>query len=146
MPKRAYTCANASVRFRGPTLDPLVVTQELRLPPDFQHRDGEPRLVRTTKGKVQEYAAYRGGLWSMSSKPWVDSPRLETHLKWLLKQLEPHTEAIQGLLETGIEVDFFCYSLGTTDRPPSISCEVQERSAKLGIAIEIDHYSDNEEQ
>lgn len=144
MSQRVYTCAYASVRFKGPSLDPLMVTQEIRLPPDHQHRDGEPRILRTLKGKVQENAPYRGGLWSMSSEQWVESPRLETHLKWLLSQLEPRAAEVQRLIGIGIKVDFFCYSLGTSDVPPSIPRAVKERSARLGITIEIDHYVESD--
>ncbi|PHS15423.1 MAG: hypothetical protein COA78_05020 [Blastopirellula sp.] len=140
MPKRVYSKAYASIRFNGPQLDPLIVTQALKLPPDHQHRNGEPRLVRTRSGKIEENPAYRQGQWSMSSKDLVESPKLETHIRWLLSQLEPLALEIQGFISRDIKVDFFCYSVGSIEQPPSLSNEIKERARLLGIEIVIDHY------
>jgi hypothetical protein len=140
MPKRVYSRAYASIRFVGRTLDPLNVTKSLRLPPDHQHRGGEPRLTRSRNGGVQEYEDYREGLWSMSSKEWVESPVLETHVDWLLCQIEPLADAVRGLIAEGVNVDVFCYSLGRSKDSPSLSRATRERAESLGISIEIDHY------
>jgi hypothetical protein len=141
LPKRTYDRAYAAVRFCGDALDPLAVTLALHLPADHVHRDGEPRLKRTRKGRVAEYAPYRGGMWSMSSEPWVNSPRLAVHLEWLLGQLEPKAEAIAALRRGGIDVDFFCFSSGSTPQPPSLPRSLRNRAAALGIEIVIDHYN-----
>ena len=90
MRKRVYDRAYASVRFIGVKLDPLQVTLALRLPADHTHRDGEPRLLRVKSARVVEYAPYRGGMWSMSSENWVQSPQLSVHLEWLLCELEEY--------------------------------------------------------
>lgn len=89
MPKRIYTHAYAPVRFMASNLDPMLIIKALRLPPDRQCRRGEPSFRRTTKGRVNELPECQLGLWSMSSEKWVESPRLETHLQWLLDELEP---------------------------------------------------------
>src|SRR5262245_28436933 len=101
MGKRVYRRAYASVRFVGQSLDPLAVTLALRLPADHVHRDGEPRLIRAGKGVVEERTPYRGGMWSMSSEQWVDSPRLAVHLERMLNQLEVKGEAIDALRQQG---------------------------------------------
>lgn len=80
----------------------------------------------------------------MSSERWVESPRLQTHLEWLLEQLEPHTEAIRTLIADGIKVDFFCYSYGSAERLPPLPRSIVDRSANLGIEIVIDHYVDQD--
>lgn len=144
MPKRVYDRAYASVRFSGEKLDPLTITLALRLPADYIHRDGEPRLGRVNSGHVKEYAAYRGGMWSMSSKKWVQSPRLSVHLDWLLRELEPKADAVRSLLADGIEADFFCFSSGSTTAPPSLPRTIRDRAAALGIEIVIDHYGPSE--
>lgn len=113
MPKRVYDRAYASVRFWADNLDPLKITLALRLPPDHTHRDGEPRLQRVKSGQVKEYAPYRGGMWSMSSKNCVQSPRLAVHLEWLLRELEPMADVVRSLLADGIQSDFFCAVLAT---------------------------------
>lgn len=145
MTKRVFQSAAAAVRFKSLDLDPLAVTKLLQLPPDRQHRDKEPNLSRTVKGKVVRYSDYRGGLWSMSSKAWVDSPRLETHLNWLLLELEPRADAIEGLLSGGIEADLFCYSFGSSKEPPSLPRSIRDRAAGLGLSIGIDHHEDQAE-
>jgi hypothetical protein len=137
---RTYQRAHASVRFFGESLDPLDVTLALRLPPDHVHRRGEPRLGRSQKGHVVEYSPYRDGMWSMSSDAWVQSPRLAVHLEWLLNQLEPKKVPIQDLIEGGAKVDFFCFSSGTTPKPPALPRSIRDRANALGIEILIDHY------
>jgi hypothetical protein len=140
MPKRVYSHAYASIRFMGPTLDPLDVTKSLLLPPDHQHRDGEPRIRRSRNRGLRQYADYRGGMWSMSSKECVESPVLETHVDWLLGEIEPLTDRVRELLADGIEVDIFCYSMGASEIGPSLSKATRKRAESLGITIEIDHY------
>ncbi len=140
MPKRVYNRAYASFRVTGGSLDPLEVTLALRLPPDYVHRRGEPRLLRTQKGRVIEYAPHRFGMWSMSSERWVNSPRLAVHLQWLLDQLEPLAAALTALRTPGVETDFFCYSSGSSAQSPSLPRAIRDRAAALGIAIAIDHY------
>ena len=140
MPKRVYSHAYASIRFMGPTLDPLAVTKILRLPPDNQHRNGEPRLTRSRNGDVKEGEEHLAGLWAMSSKEWVQSPVLETHVDWLLCQIEPLADAVHRLIAEGVDVDVFCYSLGRSKELPSLSRATRERAESLGIRIDIDHY------
>ncbi|MBN1909066.1 MAG: DUF4279 domain-containing protein, partial [Pirellulales bacterium] len=104
--------------------------------------DGVTTFAKVNKmGKVQEHSPYRGGLWTMSSEHWVDSPCLETHLDWLLSQLDPLADKIRDLITTGITVDFFCFSEGATDTPPALPRSIRERADALGIPIEIDHYN-----
>ncbi len=130
----------------APDLDPLQITKALRLPPDTQYRRGEPRINRSSKGIVNEYAPYRFGLWSMSSERWVDSPRLQTHLEWLLAELEPRTDAILSLDIDGLEIDFFCYSLGSSPSPPSLPNTIIRRADRLHITVEIDHYDSTNDE
>ena len=126
----------------GTNLDPLIITQALQLPPDHQHRHGEPRLSRSAKGRVIRYSDYDAGLWSMSSEAWVESPRLETHLDWLLSQLEPRETAIRDLLSSGVDADFVCYSAGSPNEPPSLPRSIRDRADALRIRIDIDHYTE----
>jgi hypothetical protein len=147
MPGHVYFRAYASVRFAAADLDPLDVTLRLRLPADHTHRRGEPRLRRTRRtGQVREDSPYSQGLWLMSSKAWVDSPRLATHIEWLLDELEPKAAEVRGLVATGVESDIFCYSLGRSWRSPAIPRRLRERAAALGLPIDIDHYPDLPEE
>lgn len=76
----------------------------------------------------------------MSSEAWVDSPRLETHLRWLLSELEPRAVEIGVLLSSGVEADFFCFSSGSSESPPALPRSIRDRADALGIRIDIDHY------
>lgn len=141
MPKRVYTDAYVSFRVISETLDPLDVTLALRMPPDRTHRRGEPRLHRGRKG-VTEYAPYGDGHWSMCSRAWVDGAVLDTHLRWMLDELEPHAEALRTLQEAGHHMDFFCFSAGSTKELPPVQHETRRRADSLGLEIVIDHYGD----
>ena len=143
MPRRVYNEAFASIRFCAENLDPSKITMALKLPPDHQHRNGEPRLTWTQSGDIKEYAPYQGGMWRLSSESHVCSPRLDVHLNWLLQLLEERSDAVALLLEDNIEADFFCYSLGLSEKPPSLPKSIRSRAKKLGISIVIDHYYDN---
>lgn len=82
----------------------------------------------------------------MSSKQWVDSPKLETHLNWLLDELEPHADAIRSLDIHELEIDFFCYSCGASASPPSVPRSIISRASGLGISVEIDHYDSSNDE
>ena len=124
----------------GKSLDPLEITLALRLPCDYSHRTGESRFTRQRNGTVMEYPPYREAMWSMSSEKWVDSPVLDTHLRWILEQLEPRREKVIEILNSGVRGDLFCYSVGYSPNPPSLPRETVRRAAAIGMKIEIDHY------
>ncbi|MHC4502962.1 MAG: DUF4279 domain-containing protein [Planctomycetota bacterium] len=142
---RAYQAAHAALRFRGDRLDPSDVTKLLRLPPDTAHRKGDLRLSRTKKGKVVECAPYSAGHWGMSSERWVDSPKLEKHVEWVLSQVEDKLEDVAHILSEGATGDVFCYSAGRTATPPSLPESLRTRVAALGLEIGIDHYEVGED-
>jgi hypothetical protein len=132
--------AHASVRFMGEYLDPFHVSRLLRLPCDHTHHTGEPRIRRRADGVIQEFPPYPSGMWSTSSKGWVKSTELDTHVRWLLDQLEPLKTEIAELLASGATADIFCFSEGPTVEPPVLPGETQDRAARLSLPIEIDHY------
>jgi len=146
MTKRVFTKAFATLRLSGKTLDPLDVTKLLGLPPDRQRRAGEPRLSRTKNGRVVQRGEHTSGQWRMSSKGWVDSPRLHVHVNWMLSELEPVAEPLREILGTGARGDIFCYSAGRTSEHPAIPNETRLRAEALGLAIEIDHYETNNDE
>ena len=139
MTKSVFERAHASVRIFGEDLDPLDVTLALRLPADHTHRKGEPRLYRRQNG-VREDSPYPHGMWSMSTRDIIQSPRLVTHIEWLLAELEPKADALRALL-TGDRIgDIFCYSMGASSRGPPIARFNRDRAAALGLIIDVDHH------
>ena len=130
----------ASLRLTAPELDPAVVTRCLQLPPDAQHRRGEPHLVRGRKGRVIVYSPRTCGLWSMSSRGWVDSASLDDHVRWLLDEVEPREEALRGIDVAGSNVDIHCFSAGPSSVAPVVSRPLVARAGRLGIEIDVEHY------
>ena len=140
---KAYSKAYCGLRIFGDDLDPLSVTKKIKIPSDFESRKGEPRLTRSTKGKILESSAYTTNMWSFSSKSWVNSPNLNTHLKWLLKELDSKKEfLLEYKNNPNIRMDVFCFSTGHSKKPPTIPTQIKEQFSDLGIEIEIDHYSE----
>jgi hypothetical protein len=83
----------------------------------------------------------------MSSRSWVDSPRLDVHVRWLLDQLEERWDAVDKLLVGDVHADIFCYLEGSCSETPALPKETRERADAMDIKIEIDHYGsrgDNE--
>jgi hypothetical protein len=138
--RRSYIAAYASLRLYSEGLDPFEITARLELPPDHIHRNGNHRITRTKKGEVKIYAAFTAGMWSMSSKKWVKSHRLETHIRWILEQIQPKAEIVKEILASGVTGDVFCYSFGKTIIPPPVPRVLQEELERLGLKLDIDHY------
>lgn len=140
---KAYSKAYCSLRIFGDDLDPLSVTQKLKIPPDFQSRKSEPRLSRSKNGKIIEFSPYTTNMWSFSSQNWVKSPNLATHLKWLLKEIESKKESLLKIKNNhNIRMDVFCFSTCYAKKPPAIPEQIKEQFNELGIEIVIDHYSE----
>lgn len=146
MSRRVYTKAHASARIWGGSVDPLEVSRALRIPPDYTHRAGEPRLRRDGKGTIVEGPDWPHGMWSFSSEKWVQSPQLHRHLVWMLDQLECKAEQIAALLTAGAKADLYCYTCGATPNPPQLPQRLHARAAALGMSIGIDHYDDGDEE
>jgi Domain of unknown function (DUF4279) len=138
--RRAYLSAHANLRIFGDDLDPSAVTRALELPPDDSWRKGDEHLTRSKSGNVLRQPPRKTGMWSMSSLKWVNSPKLENHILWLVSQLEPKQEQMQNLLAAGYKADIFCFSVGRTSQTPAISNQLRNRCASLGLSINIDHY------
>ena len=121
-------------------MDPLKITSGLKIQRDTQNRRGEQKLGRNRRtGKVSQYAPHKFGMWSFSSKPWVQSPRLEVHLGWFFDQLEAHAATLREL-QRRYKMDFFCFASGRSSRPPTVAKSVRSRAEALGVPIEIDYY------
>ena len=77
----------ASLRLFGPDLDPLEITQALRIPPTRTHRAGEPNLSWTRRQSVLDRGVdYAQGHWSLCSREHVQGDRATPHIAWLLVQ------------------------------------------------------------
>ncbi len=144
--KERTTCVHASLRIMGNALDPLDVTLAIRLPYDHIHRSGEPRIVRRRDGTVSEYSPYTGGMWSFSSKNWVDSPLLDSHVCWLLDQIEPRSIKLFELLDSGNAADIFCYLSGSGAEPSELPASTIQRAKELRLTIDIDYYQVTDDQ
>lgn len=132
--------AHASFRVKGEELDPLVVTEALRIPPDHSHRRGEPRLSFSKSHRIVDRGTnYASGLWSFSSKGRVSSKRVATHVRWLLELLQPRAEAVRQLADT-YRVNIFCFAMAP--EPPSVPGELRERASGLGLVIDVDYYQE----
>lgn len=140
MPKRTYTRAYASLRLFSDDVDPVEITNLLQLPPEHTHRKGELRLTRTKKGKVSQAAPYQRNVWRMSSKDYVRSSRVQTHIEWILSEIAPRQRELSVLFERGVRGDIFCFSSGKTTEPPSYPHALQEQAKGLGLNIVVDHY------
>lgn len=140
----------ARLRISGESLDPLLVTQALRLPPDHTRRRGEPRLRRRRDGSVRERAPYQRGMWSMSSAAWVTGVaggQLDAHLRWLLDQLEPRGGELQRLQEAGARAELLCYRESGPEEQ-ALPAETLGRCATLALPVvpEDDEDLDGEDE
>jgi len=137
---RMYLDARAALRLMSDDLDPSEVTRMLELPPDRAHRKGDLRITRSKSGSVVTHGEFGTGMWSMSSGVWVSSPKLTTHLEWILEQIRGKGDALARLRAAGVSGDVSCYSLGRTTTPPPLPRAIEKELGDLGLSVEIDHY------
>ena len=80
----------------------------------------------------------------MSSRDWVEAPDVDTHIVWILDQIEPRAEEISRLLARGIRVDITCCLIDKPEAPPTVPARTLSRVAQLGLELDVDRYSMSE--
>ena len=88
--------------------------------------------------------ARRKTVWWISSENRIETTSLERHLRLLLDIVEPRSDALIPLIETGeVSADFFClWRSADGDGGPEVSPETLARIAALDAALGLDFYSD----
>jgi hypothetical protein len=117
-------------------LDPSQVSTLLALQPTEAFRRGEPIIT-----KRRRYSDHPIGGWILSSRDLVASDDLETHVAWILDQIEPASNAIRSLRAHGNDAALICvFSGGETGDGPTLSPRTLARIAKLEIPVDFDVY------
>ena len=124
----------ASFRLAGDALNPMAVTDRLRISPTLSHAKGDSFSTRTRTG------TRRTGVWSLSSRDQVTSTSLEKHLTFLLDKIGPLREEVRGLCEEQkLQADFYClWLLATLSGGPEFSPEVLNRISQFGAYLSIE--------
>jgi len=125
----------ATFRVWGKDLDPDEVTAQLGITPSETFKAGDQR--GKSKGAI-----WKEGHWEISSEDHVSSKVLETHIEWLLDQLEPVHVQFTNLLSTGgVSADIFCFwEFSTHNAGIILSPSLIRRLAKLNLELDLDIY------
>src|SRR5438552_1650084 len=83
---------SATLRIVGRYLSPDEVTKRLRLTPSAFNRVGD------LHGSGEQAWRHKEGYWELTSQNQVHSSELESHIAWLLNQLEPVGSELLDLL------------------------------------------------
>jgi len=124
----------------GDNLDPVEVTELLRIPPDEAHRKGETRKTISKKGKALESVPYQFGMWSINSKE-DEYATLEQHISSLLRLMYPMKDNLLSFLDKGYTMDMFCgVFIRDTHQPgfdlnSDILLKLGEINIKLGMCF-----------
>lgn len=130
-PRRPHRPTEARLRVHGSRLVPADVTRLLRLPPDHVHHAGEPRRTLGPSGTVREGPPYPSTMWALSTKGRVTSNDPASHVRWVLRLLEPRADAVRSLASTH-QVDIFCY------RPDAYLLEPDATQlAGMGLVLQL---------
>ena len=137
-PHSEAAVAHAALRVSGTELDPLTITEALRLPPDRAHRRGEPRLSWSASRErvIDRGSHHHRGLWLLSTKGRVRSRHLATHVRWLLRMVAPKADVLRTIAARH-DADIFCYL--RAPHAPSMPGELREEAVAMGLFIDIDH-------
>jgi hypothetical protein len=131
----------ASFRLIGDLLNPIEVSDRLRLIPSIAHAKGDPFRSHTRTGSRPI------GVWSLSSKDRISSTNLEKHLTYLIDQFMPLNETLHDICkEQLLQADFFCYWLSATGHGgPEFSPEILGKISQLRAHLSIDFYCSSNE-
>jgi hypothetical protein len=117
---------SAALRVMGDRLDLKDISRQLGLVPSHTHRAGE-------LDKFGE--PYPGDMWLLES-PLGNRKHVDTHLKWLLKQLKPRFAYLKSL-KNKFKIDLFCAYTGIDDGGLSLSPRALSLSTELDIKLEL---------
>ena len=131
--------AHATFHVMGDAVVPAFWTQYFGVEPDTAITKGE--YFTTPSGRTSSTPG-RVGLWGFCSKPFVDSDKLEPHLRYLISQLDLTRSGLHETLDKeGVTVRFWCYWYNETgNRVPDIPDDIRSMIENLGGVIEIDEY------
>jgi len=117
-------------------LDPIEITNLLKIQADRAHQKGDPNTSISKKGKIIHYAPFRTGVWLFYSKE-KDTEILEHHIKSLLAILYPLKDKLNKLNQRGYKMDVFCGTFIHESHQPGfdLSSETLLQLGELNIAL-----------
>jgi Domain of unknown function (DUF4279) len=122
----AALSSGAGLRIMGKGLEHEKISQKLGLVPTHTHRAGEIDKFGTP---------YPQDMWLFDS-PLGKRKHLDTHLKWLAKQVEPSLGYLKTL-KRKYKIDVFCTYTGNGDGGLSLSPTALSIFTELGIRLEL---------
>jgi len=126
--------SKASLGIYGEPLEFDRITESLGLAPTRSGRKGEVRVSPRTK---LARPPRRCSFWLFTS-PLSDHEPLQTHLLWIIDQLEPKRVAL-GQLAKEYEVRFICgYSSESGQGGCTFDSELLVRLSSFGVALVLD--------
>lgn len=110
----------------GKGLEHEKISQKLGLVPSHTHRAGD----------FDKFGLpYLQDMWLLES-PLGKRKQLDTHLKWLVKQLEPKFDYLKTLKKK-YKIDVFCACTGNSGSGLSLSPAALSIFTELGIKLEL---------
>lgn len=124
--RSAAVFSDAGLRIMGKGLEHEKISQKLGLVPSHTHRAGE----------VDKFGLpYPQDMWLLES-PLGKRKQLDTHLKWLVQQLEPSFGYLKTLKKK-YKIDVFCAYTGNSGGGLSLSPAALSLFTELGIKLEL---------
>jgi len=118
--------SGASLRITGQGLDFDEISESLGLVASQSHRAGEAQKF----GEL-----FSQDIWLLES-PLGKHKHLETHLKWLVRQLKPGFAYLRTL-KSRYKIDVFCHYTGYGDGGMSLSPTALSIFIEIGIKLEL---------
>lgn len=137
--------AFATLQFTGDQLDPCVMTAALDLEPTFSVRKGQ---VYRHGRREREYVG-RTGVWNLSTREMVRSPRLQDHLDFLGGLLSARSERLDEIRtlvrDHGYWAGVSCFWSGPAEAAePTVAASFRKLVARMGGEIETDFHREDE--
>ncbi len=135
-----YKYIYATFYLWGKGFDPQEVTESLELLPTRSHKIGDWR----NESKLDRW---KHSYWSLSSKEEVKSSNLATHIEWIINKIEQSKSRLLDILNRDhIKAEISCFWILPSDHEYlNISSELLKKIAELNLNMEIDIYSNGEE-
>jgi hypothetical protein len=129
---------HVSLRVTHPTMDPIVISEQVRITPEFFHRAGERR--KTPKGSILDghYAQTYCSFFVGEGK----DGELAACLKSAVAQLADVAEALHEIRRGGGSVVFFAFWYPNGDQGEIFDAKLLGKMSELGIDFGLNVFDD----
>jgi Domain of unknown function (DUF4279) len=130
-----------SLRFRHPSIDPAIISKQLRIKPRWSWKAGEPR--KTPKGTAlsgNRSESYWTAPLQSKKTLYSRTTDFEEYLISIAHKLKPHASFIKKIIKGGGGAELFVGLYGSKNFGMDLRPKLLHDLGKLGLRLSLDIY------